>query len=603
MPFHFDAIRYQLSQTGDGILREREWLRESLVDPAGFAAALLRNAASLSHSPAKSQLGLAFDMYHDAVGRHASGPDAGRAAMSWLADDPEAPLQSISYAHLHAAAVVLSAKWREQGAAAGQVLCIIHPFGPELLLALCAALRIGLIVSVLPPLGADFLNTRLRALRPAQIVTARRYHGLLRDFYGEQEIPITEVLLAEAELTPATAAATRVAAAELSSSIKERMSASHAYAPTEPMLALFSPQRDPCFVPVGVSASAVYLGALCDGLLLGIGHGDSVLAAPEHHLLQHQPTLLLLVLLHGGTFLHLAAEALSPEQAVAARLPAIDVLLVSAAVRDHVLRRPGRPLRGVRSWVCALTEATSTHLWQDFARRTDLDTAPAACWHYDAASSGCLLFSLRQRGGPSLIVYPSPGRPFMLSDPQDPRQAARGSNGILRPLPGACGLLLFEHAGGYVYGGTRWPSRSGLSLSANEVEMVAGELPFVDGTALLPEPGDQGGATLLVFIGPHMRTASRSVFQQIEHRVRDRLRTRLGPEFEPGNVQILAALPRRIEGRIDYDWCLNQFRQGLLIARSSDPVLSLIDQLIFACHRVSTPAGNLALRARHNLRR
>lgn len=602
MPFHFDTIRAQLSETGDGILREREWLRESLADPAAFAAALLRNAAASSRSPSKSQLGLAFDIYHDAVGRHASGPDSGRAAFSFLTEDPAAPVQAISYAHLHAAAVVLSAKWREQGATAGQVLCIIYPFGPEFLLALCAALRIGLIVSVLPPLGADFLSTRLRALKPGQIVTARRYHGLLREFFGEPEIPIGEVLLAEAELLPNTAAVTRAAAEDLASGPSESRSSSYSYTPTEPMLALFSPQRDPCFIPSAVSASAVYLGALCDGLLLGLGHGDSVLAAPEHHLLQHQPTLLLMVLLHGGTFLHIPARALAPDPSAPPRLPAVDVLLLSAAVRDEVLRGPGRPLRGVRSWVCALPEALSTHLWQDFVRRTDLGTPPALCWHYDAASGGCLLFSLRQRGTPPLLVYPSPGRPFMLSDPRDDSQAARGPNGILRPLPGSCGILLVEHAGGYVYGGTRWPSRGGLSLAKSEVEMVAGELPFVDSSVLLPDPGDRGSSTLLVFIGPHMRDASRSLLTQIEHRVRDRLRNRLGAEFEPVNVQILAALPRRSEGRIDFDWCMNQYREGLLLKRSGDPVLSLIDKLIFACHRVSTPVGNLAMRAR-NMRR
>lgn len=599
MSFEMDVIRLILSASGDGILRERAWLQESLTNPMAFARALFQDAVSHSECPRKSQLGLAYDFYHDAVGRMATGPSSSRAAMQWPATDPAAPPETISYAHLHAAVCLLSAAWRKRGTKPGDILCIIYPMGPELLLALCTGLKLGLVVCVLPPLGADFLSNRLRALQPAHIVTAKRYHTLLRDWYGDISVPIADTVLDDPLLQPRSAAAT-IAAVQEASASPLNLHSSHSYGPTDAVLCLCSPQRESAWIPLPVSASAVYLGALCDGLLLGVGHRGSVVAAPEIHPLQYHPTLLLLVLLHGGTYLDIQATHLSGEYLPQVRLPGVDVLLISAAVRDILLSRRARPLREVQSWVCALTESASSLQWKDWVTQCQLGDVPAACVHYDAACGGCLMFSLRGRGMPPLLVYPSPARPFALSDPQAETMAARGSHGILRPLPGSCGLLLIEHAGGYVYGGTRWPSRSGLSLSAAEVEQVIGDLPYVAGAAVVPTPSDSGQATLLVFLGPHMREAPHTQLMQIEHAVRDRIRNRLGLEFEPRTVQLVATLPRRNDsGKIDPGWCADQQREGKLAQRAQDPVLSVVDKLLFACHRLSTPAGQLTLRAQN----
>jgi hypothetical protein len=610
VPFPMDAIRSQLAQTGDGILRDRGWLKESLDDPQEFSAALFKDAARRSQSPPKSQYGLAYDLYHDLVARHATGPMASRPAFLWIAQDRPGqgergtPLRALSYAQLHVAATALCMAWKRRGVRPGELLCVIQPLGPEILITLCAALQLGLVVGVLPPLGPDFLRTRLRALQPRHIATARRYHGLLKEWYGEQPIPIADFILDEPQLPPPPRApATGVITPEdLADSAPHTAAGSHAYGPDDLVFGVFSPQREPCWEPIPLSASALYLGALRDGLLLGLGHPGCVLAAPEHHFLQHQPTLLLLVLLHGGTYLHIDATALTREPMEALRLPGIDVLLISALVRDDLLRRPARPLREVRSWVCALTEVAQPIEWRDWVERSSLHSVPGSCWHYDAACAGALLFSLRQSGSAPVTVHPAPGRPFLLADPADERTEARGPHGILRPLPGSSGLLLVEHAGGYVYGGTRWPTRGGLTMAPAEVEALVGSLPYVAGAVLVPEPGDRGTATLLTFIGPHMRNASHTQLIQIEHRIRDRIRTRLGVEFVPSSVQILAALPRRTEQGIDFNWCRNQLRRGGLVGRAADPVLSRLDQLIFACHRATTPVGFMTLLAQRTRR-
>lgn len=598
-----DAVRLQLQQPGDGYLRDRSWLADSLRSPGVFAQALMQHAARRSDSPPKSQLGMAFDLYHDAVTRHALGPHGDRPALLYATEahhpgyKESDPLCTISYAHLHAAATLLAESFRKRGVKDGDILCIIYPLGPELLLAMCAALRLGAVISVLPPQGADFLANRLRALRPQHIVTARRYQSLLKDWYGPQPVPLSDALLDEVQVHPRQAEQTIAAAAELEGSPGRVQLGSHPYKAEDALFALFSPQRDPGWIPIAVNTSAAYLGALCDGLIVGMQPAEfgTVLCAPEHPLLQYQPTLLLLTLLHGGTYLHLDAAQLASR--TASQLPPIDILLMTAMLRDFLLARRALPLRGVRSWLCSFTEAGETLSWNDLAAQCELTKIPCRSWHYDAASAGCLLFSLLLRGTPPQLVYPSPGRPFSLCDPQAEDQPARSTNGILRPIPGACGLLLYEHAGGYLYGGTRWPSSGGHSLGATEVEAVTQDLPFVAGAVMVPEQSDKGRSNFLVFLGPHMRRMTATKRMMVEHKVREQIRQRLGVSFEPNMVRVMAALPRTKEGSIDYGWCASQHREGQLDKRAQDPALNLIDRLILACHRLSTPAGMIAMRA------
>lgn len=599
MSFTIEEVRQVLRPTGDGILRQRGWLQASLADPAGFATALFRDAATHAESPPKSQLGTGYDLFYDAVVRHALGPAAERPCLLYLADgpavDPARSLHALTYSQLYDAACVLADAWQQRGAGIGESICILYPLGPEFLVALCAALKLGLVISVLPPLGSDFLGKRLRAMQPRHLVTARRYLPLLRESVRAGAVPLEDAILPAPASRGEQLAVAVAAAAELRDGIRQGTGVSHTYPPRSAALLLFSPLRDPAWVPQSVAAQAVYLGALDDGLLLGLHHGPFSLAAPEHAFLQYQPMLLLTTLLHGATFLHLSASALAELPQRTRSVPTIDVLLLTSRLRDSWLANRGRPLHEVRGCVSQVCEAQDDFLWQGFIDQARLRGTPFWSWHYDASCAGALLFSLRKSGQPSPLLYPAPGRPFLLGDPRIDDAPAQGPHGILRPLPGACGLLLYEHAGGYLYGGTRFPSRAGTSHARDEVEAVAAALPYVAGAAMVPDPSDRGTATLLVFVGPHLRLKSKEYFLKLEQQIRERLRSRLGVEYVPTQVQVLACLPRRNAKGIQLGWCEQQLRSGQLARRAGDPVLSLIDELSFACHRVATPIGRIAL--------
>lgn len=599
MPFTIEGIRQILRPVGDGILRQRGWLQASLDDPAGFARVLFLDAAEQAESPPKSQLGATYDLFYDAVVRHGLGPAAQRPCLLYRGEDASldvsAPLQALSYAQLYASACMLAAQWQERGTAAGDRICIIYPIGPELLIALAAALKLGLVVAVLPPLGADFLGKRLRAMQPQHVVTARRYLPLLRETVHGGALPLEDAVLPSPPASREALAEILARAAERQNGIGQELGTSHSYGARAAALLCFSPLRDPAWVPQGVAAQAVYLGALDDGLILGMHHGGCTLAAPEHSYLQHQPMLLITALIHGATFIHVSAPYLVGRPARSRLLPAIDILVLGTPLRDLWLAAEARPLREVRLCVTSICEAKDDVLWQDFIDRAQLRGIPFLSWHYDAACAGALLFSLRRSGIPPQLVYPAPGRPFRLGDPRIEEAPAQGPHGILRPLPGACGLLLYEHHGGYIYGGTRYPSRGGSSHARDEVEEVTAAVPYVAGAAVVADPSDRGTATLLVFVGPQLRSCSQAYLNKLEQAIREQIRSRLGVEYVPTHVQVLACLPRRNEKGIQLSWCEQQLRSGQLSRRAADPVLGLIDELTFACHRVATPAGRLML--------
>lgn len=594
--FSFDAIRQQISQSSDGVLRDRSWIERSLSDPALFASAVFRHASERSTTSPKSQFVIAYNFYHDAVTRHALGPLAQRPCYLFPADSLSLPLQGLTYAQLYQTSTQLAALWSKRGVGAAATVCIIYPTSVELLIALCTALKIGATICVLPPLGPDFLAARLQAMQPRYIVTAKRYQSLLTEWYGEQAVPLAEALLPEVELVSLGSKRSRDAALDLSGQSQETAD-SHSYRPVDRVFGVCSDQREPSWVPLAVSAEAAYVGAFVDGIILGMSHMGCVLAAPALPQQQYQPLLFLSLLLHGGTFLDIPVEALAPASDELPKLPGIDLLLVHASARDEMMTKPARPLRQVRAWLCPVTESGNQFQWRDFVDRFGLDSVPATCLYYDAASAGCLLFSLQRRGQAPQVVYPAPGKPFHLKDPVVEDQPARGPNGILRPQQGSYGLLLYEYATGFIYGGTRWPSNAARSMAAKEVEQVVSALPFVAGAVMSPEPSDRGTAHLLVFIGPHLRDLDQASLLRIEQKIRDWIRVRLAREYVPRGVQLLATLPRQTAAGIDHNWCIRQFREGLLAKRSKDPVLHVMDKLSFACRRAASPLGHLALRA------
>jgi non-ribosomal peptide synthetase component F len=301
----------QLIRTGRAAPELMEsWLDATWREPARFKHSLYRAAAVRGSEAIKSRPELGLDLYADCVASHLGHQ---RAALT-LVQHGGAP-QETSYEALHARSGALASAWHKSGVKAGDKLALLLPVGLDYAVALLAALRLGLCISPIPPLGASYARNRLLLAAADHIATSARLVHMLPPG-SAPPLP----------LTAAGADSTRAA--------------SHAYAPTDCALRLFSP-----FGPSGalceLDALTLHESLLRDGLLvLALTTADRV-AAPGWDELQLQPLLLLTTWLAGATWVECTAADF------AAQSLGISVLGVDTHLRELIRARGGESCRGV----------------------------------------------------------------------------------------------------------------------------------------------------------------------------------------------------------------------------------------------------------------
>lgn len=553
--FPIAELKRALWLHSDGIARPLPLLQESWERRREFAVALLASFAQQSRPPIKSSPEAGFDFYHDLVLRH-----VGLQTPALIA--PRAPLQppqAESFAELHAACSERAAAWQVAGVKAGDSLCIVGNLGRELLLALLCGLRLGLLITLLPALGPDYLRSRLHRLKPSYVALEPHYRRLLpdADWVGT--------------ILPQAAPGAQVAAAKSALG-------SHTYEATQPVFALYSPLRAPAAPPLPLSAGEAYVAAVRDGLLLLRLTAGTTLAAPDRPLLEQQPALLLCTLLHGGTFLHDLAHESPP---AGGPLPSAQILFVSRTLRERLLQRPPRPLSALRLWLVHPSEAADRR-WLDFAAHTGLASVPAMSAWVDASVAGCLLFSAPRLGAPSPQLLPAPGLSFSLTWAGNPKLPAGAGAGVLRSPDGdaaGLGIHLAPLDAGYIYGGSVEPLHQGARYPAAEVEAVVGKLPFVDAALVQLAAGRQGEPILFVFLGPEPLDIAKELAAARRAAIRDQLSSRLGAEFVPAQIELLAMYPRRNDEVLDRAWLQRIYQEGGLRERESQPLFRLLDRL------------------------
>lgn len=560
MGFTFDTIRAELRDAGDGLFRETAWIEESWKHPEDFAAALMEYHSQLDPEPFKSKPRDGYDFYHDLVLRHVGTE---RVALMWLENGT---VRKLTYAQLHAQCTQRRAEWTAREVQKGQPLCVLANMGPELIVPLLTGLRMGLVVTLLPPVGVDFLARRFRLLGNPWVATASRYVPLLRS------LNLTRAPLIErtdsSSVEPTSADAT-----------------SHTYPPDAVALNVFSPVQDPPDEPVEVKAGPLYHAVLRDGLLLlGLNPGHLVAEAEQMHL-QMQPTLLLTTMLRGAVLLHLNSGDFERDvrrDDPLVSLPPIHVLFANANLRTTMLNAPVRPIFGsLQLWVTNPQEIPNPSAWSDWTARWSLQSVPAISLMYDSACGGGLMFSLRHFGTPSGYLMPVPGRPFELLQPDDSGQPARTNYGLFKPSPKSITLLLTHIEGGYLYAGTRTPTNEGQATSKEEIEQAVQDLSFVRGASLVQEPGDRGPSTLMLFTGPETIGWAKNYMRRRQLLAEQAIRQKLSPGHVPARILICSAVPRLTSGgRIDHHWCAQMLQSGEIFRRNGNPIFLLLDRLL-----------------------
>lgn len=554
----FDVAAMLRDLSAGGLEGVPSWLKASWQSPEPFFQALHAYAGHLWPEPLKSQPYAGQDFYHDLVVRHLH-----RRSDAFVSAIPGQGWRRLSYAELHTRVTALAAMWEATGVEPGKTVALVLPTSEESVLTLLAALRLGLVVSLLPPRGATFVRNRLTALAPAYVVSHPRHVALLGK--GDwSALPLTS--RAGASLEPPLR--------------------SHTYTPEAPVARLFSPLSPTPDKPVELRAGPLFLGLLRDALLVLALRPEDRVALPDFETLQHQPWALMVTLLAGACFLEADAQALTLEDDQALLAPT--VVGLSPALRERLLTGHGRT-EGWRLWVRNPAEPYDWDRWEQLNERL---SAQPRCWGMNlvanAAFGGSLLLSPAQPRPSPFSVLPTPGQPWQLADIMGGGQPSRTDSGLYAAVGEGAHeasfgrLLLSRTRTGYFFSGSSRLGALGQTYPEREVVQVVESHPDVLGAAVVITPlSPHLNATrvaLLVFLTPDEEPTRPS--EELRLELEQRIELELGARYRPEMVCFYFLMPRRTkQGEVDAAWCRWQFLSGSLDKKNNDELFRMLSQV------------------------
>lgn len=523
------------------------WLELSWREPVRFLTALHAYADRRQKNPSKSIPWGRYDFYYDVLGQQ---KEQATPALIWF---DNGAWQTWSYAELEKRVNGLAASWEDVGVQPGDILAILHPQGPHWLTALLAGLRLGLVVSLLPPQGNTFVSRRLDNLAPHWLALDQLYRHQLGATWQDKVLPNT-----------------------LSSQAPTRRP--HEYPGTAIVVHCFDPTSPTPDAVCPVDADSLYLGALRDGILsLGIKPGQAC-AAPGWHGLESQPALVLAVLLNSATWVHIGLDDLKQKPERLLEQP-IDVLGISRPLRDLLLNNPPAGEKPWRYWFRHPAESSNFTVWQDFIRILQLDDIYAGNVLCITARGGSLLFSPRYRGQAHHTVLPAAAQCWQLGMVDAPDLPSVGGWGRMAlgkqeqdatvwaatPFMLTPYLNVWSYLSQYPLGraGRTYPKQEVLDLLSDQARYLALVEAFAHG-------GDADPLQVLLAFGPDADAAA----------LQARIETELGAEFLPDRIECLPLLPKRnSDGGADQAWCQFHYVTGELYRRQRNEMYRCLSEL------------------------
>jgi hypothetical protein len=535
------------------------WLEESYRNPEPFWLGLKRAQDSLFPLPGKSTVFERYDFYHDIVIRNQRN---GAPAFRWY--DSVLGWQEIFYSELGTLANRKAAAWGRSGVQPGQKLCIVCPLGVNYVVCLMAALKMGLIISCLPPQGRTFLQNRLEVLAPDHIFTDEMYVSLLPAWRDQ--------MLLETE-----SAGTR-------NTDPER---SYSYPSGSVVGLCFDPSSQATQVPRELISDSAYLWPMRDGLIaLGMRPGHGV-AAPGFHFLETQPVLLLACLLNGGTYLNLELDDIVADPQLLNVYPT-KVMGVSRELRNILMENSVTLTTPWYYWFRNPAEALDIDLWQSFIETLGLQKVYSGNVKIDAARGGCSLFSARRQGQANVQVLPAAGVQWALGDPAGGDSEAVTDFGLFSPVSLGSGngektataSLVAKSRREWLFVGSGVSGRAGRTYPQAEVLAVIQNLPYCSLSSIVEVPSLEAGSdsafVLLVFVGGNTAVGEEGIITEILQAIE----REMGKEFIPDRIQFFPLYPRGVaDGKLDHDWCQRQYLSGGLFRKSREEIYRTLTQL------------------------
>ena len=531
------------------------WIATCAESPDAMEHALLRHLGGRRGQALESTPGR-LEAYQDVV--------VGQLAKRGLALVERSPTASkaMGYTDLHAQASRLAATWADRGVAPASTIAIVMTPGIDSTVALLAALRLGAIVSFIPPRGRSFVVHRLIVLTPDFLVASPELNALLGVF-SELNLP----------LTPTRSAI-------------DGPPRGHAYEGSESVFRLFSPYARESFDLFDLTASDV-LSALLRGAFFGVAADASdVVAWPELDDLTHEPLFTLATMLCGATrvFCKTADLLVHPEW-----LADLKVTLVGIGpeLREYFLRVGPEAAPTIRGWLRDSTEPMAVERTHALEKRVTSARWRRSDLFHVAAAGGLLSFGTTGQTASENLAMPGPGMRWILLDLVGTGKPAVGTAGLFSRLTNdgpdraASGFSYVKQGDGWVLGGAAAPWRYGRTYPRFEVCKAVRSLPFVEevDVVLRGTGGNDGLATVVVFVDPSLGSVSQYRGKWLRL-IRETIAYELGEMYLPDDIALLPLRPRYTnKGQFDSAWLSSEWSSGALDQKAADPIFVLFARI------------------------
>lgn len=525
-----------------------QWIEESYKKPQIFWDSLW----ALHPSPPKSSLGKHYDFYSDCILRHPEG----HIAFSLIEEGGF--VTSWSYKKLHRCVNYLIKKWMKHSLKPQSVVAIIMNPGIDYLVALLAALRLGLIISYLP-LNSSLLSDKttqnlLEQIQPSFIITKNPlphlpYPSLLVEELGESDDT--------ALLEP------------------------HTYAASQTLqLSLSLTRKDP-FTLISLNAETTYLHALSDGLLTLNLQPETTWAAPLISPILSEPFRSLTALLSGATLIHISDDLLRQDPLIL-KDKKIHTLGLCKELLTLWSQHSGSPSKNLKCLYSSPFDR-GFPFWKTFNHVNELEKVSHIHAWTDNSSGGFSLISKPFSTEPYL--KPSFGFPWFLNDIMSPGNPSQTGFGRLFQLssPKETNAILSHINQDILLTTMVEPAKDSLTFPIHQIEQSVRALSFVQECVIspIPQPGLLSAIKMvfLIFVDPLKNDLADTIKQEWTQTIHDHITRDLGSFFLPDHIEYFCLVPKKIGSQIDKNWCLTQYTSGLLAKKNRLQVYQLLSML------------------------
>lgn len=480
-----------------------------------------------------------IDLYADLISRHHS------AEYPALTFQMGTEFLTLTYQDLDIQVCALHTQWALSSLEAGKSIAITTRNPLSKIIALLAALRAGLVPTVLTPKGSGRTIQEIKWLEPDFIHGDRDLIYLLPEEYQSRALP--QINQGSASLP----------------SINRQAVESTA-------LRILNP-----YLPGPEGIQSITLGALFRNLLrdsslvLGLNRSSRLATFRGHGPIS--PYVELCALFAGCHYIRLDPDGGSITRDFALE-QSLDVIHLPLEIASQWLKHAPATAPKWARWMKDPLESMDVGSWASLVTSLKIQELPCASIHWSLQTGTAILGSSWNSTPYDLDLSPAEGVPWHLGDLKSPKTEAKQGFGLYcemtgegkdsKPLPSP--LMLARNGTSYRLLGTHPKARSGVPFP----ERIAKKVLSLEGTwhAIVEQesPTDKEGVQfiLLAFMDPRSPTEIQMVLER-----------EVGDDGVPHEIRIFSLIPRFDEtGNLDEPWIKRHYLSGELERRAKDPV-------------------------------